>query len=223
MLDVRSLQRIPEFASLTAPALRQLAARGWERRYAAGRTLFRAGEPSPGMFLVLEGRVRVVRDGPDRRQVVHTEGPGATLAEVPLFDGGMLPATAVAVLPTRCLVFARDAIEAAIAQDARLALLLLARLSRRVRQLVQRLDRLSFLGVRARLADYLLQRTGPAARGLVALEGTQTELAEELGTVREVLVRELRFFRRRGVIRAGGRGRYEVVDEAELRRFAAGA
>jgi len=223
MLDIRSLQRIPAFAGLAPPALHELAARGIERRYAARQTLFRAGQPSPGMFLVVEGRVRVVRDGADRRQVVHTEGPGATLGEVPLFDGGALPATAVALLPTRCLVFTLGAIEAAIGRDPRLALMLLGQLSRRVRQLVLRLDRLSFQSVRARLADYLLSRTPASTRPVVLFEGTQTDLAEELGTVREVLVRELRYLRSLGVIRATGRGGYRVLDAGGLRRLVAGS
>lgn len=223
MLDIRTLQRIPSFAVLAPPALHELAARGIERRYAARQTLFRAGQPSPGMFLVVEGRVRVVRDGADRRQVVHTEGPGATLGEVPLFDGGALPATAVALLPTRCLIFTLGAIEAAIGRDPRLALLLLGQLSRRVRQLVLRLDRLSFQSVRARLADYLLSRTRSATKHVVAFDGTQTDLAEELGTVREVLVRELRYLRRHGVIRATGRGGYQVLDAAGLQRLVTGS
>lgn len=223
MLDIRTLQRIPAFAVLAPPALHELAARGIERRYAARQTLFRAGQPSPGIFLVVEGRVRVVRDGADRRQVVHTEGPGATLGEVPLFDGGALPATAVALLPTRCLIFTLGAIEAAIGRDPRLALLLLGQLSRRVRQLVLRLDRLSFQSVRARLADYLLSRTRSATKHVVAFDGTQTDLAEELGTVREVLVRELRYLRRHGVIRATGRGGYQVLDAAGLQRLVTGS
>jgi CRP-like cAMP-binding protein len=223
MLDIRTMRRIPTFAALAPPALRELAARGVERRYATRQTLFRAGHPSPGMFLVVEGRVRVVRDGADRRQVVHTEGPGATLGEVPLFDGGVLPATAVALLPTRCLVFTLGAIEAAIGQDPRLALLLLGQLSRRVRQLVLRLDRLSFQSVRARLADYLLSRSSAATKHVVSFEGTQTDLAEELGTVREVLVRELRHLRREGVIRATGRDGYQLLDAGKLRQLVAGS
>jgi CRP/FNR family transcriptional regulator, dissimilatory nitrate respiration regulator len=220
MIDVRIIQLIPEFAAIAPPALRELAARGVERRYGSRQVLFRAGRPSPGMFLVLEGRVRVVRDRADRRQVVHTEGPGATLAEVPLFDGGVLPATAVATLPTRCLVFSREAIAAAIGRDPRLALLLLAHLSRRVRHLVARLDRLSFTSVRARLADYVLQRAGETG-GQFMLEGTQTDLAQELGTVREVLVRELRYMRSHGLVCARGR-RCEVLDATALRRLADG-
>jgi CRP-like cAMP-binding protein len=223
MFDIRTMRRIPAFATLAPPAQRELAARGVERRYTTRQTLFRAGQPSPGMFLVIEGRVRVVRDGADRRQVVHTEGPGATLGEVPLFDGGVLPATAVALVPTRCLVFTLGAIEAAIAQDPRLALLLLGQLSRRVRQLVQRLDRLSFQSVRARLADYLLSRSSTTSQHVVSFEGTQTDLAEELGTVREVLVRELRYLRQQGVIRATGRGGYQLLDAGGLRRLVAGS
>jgi CRP-like cAMP-binding protein len=223
MLDIGTIRRIPAFAALSLPALHELAAHGLERRYAARDTLFRAGQASPGIFVIVDGRVRVVRDGPDRRQVVHVEGPGATLAEVPLFDGGVLPVTAVAMLPTRCLVFTLGAIEAAIGRDPRLALLLLSQLSRRVRQLVQRLDRVSFQSVRARLADYLLRRSGAATTGTIAFEGPQAELAEELGTVREVLVRELRYLRRHGVIRATGRGGYRLLDAGGLRRLAAGA
>lgn len=221
MISVRTIERIPGFDALSPAALRELAVRGLERRYQARQVLFRAGQPSPGVFLVLEGRVRVVRDGPARRQVVHTEGPGATLAEVPLFDEGLLPATAVATLPTRCLVFGRQAIAAAISRDPRFAMFLLGQLARRVRHLVARLDRLSFQSVRARLADYLLSRAGEGNGGPVALEGTQTELAQELGTVREVLVRELRYLRRHGVIRTRSRG-YEVLDGAALRRLAGG-
>jgi CRP-like cAMP-binding protein len=222
MLELESIRRIPAFAALSPPALRELAMRGHERRYSARATLFRAGQPSPGIFLIVEGRVRVVRDGPDRRQVVHVEGPGATLAEVPLFDGGVLPATAVAVMPTRCLVFTLAAIEAAIGRDPRLALLLLGQLSRRVRQLVGRLDLVSFHSVRARLAHYLLSRS-TVTTGAIAFEGPQTEVAEELGTVREVLVRELRYLRRHGVIRATGRGGYQLLDAGGLRRIVDGA
>jgi len=50
--------------------------------------------------------------------------------------------------------------------------------------------------------------------------GTQTEVAEELGTVREVLVRGLRELRDARVIAPAGRGRFRVLDAARLRRLA---
>jgi CRP/FNR family transcriptional regulator len=206
MLESGKLRRLPFFAGLRAEALRELEIRGVERRYGKHQTLFRAGTPSPGIYVVLDGLVQVVREGAGRRHVVHTEGAGATLAEIPLFAGGDLPATAVALRPTRCLLFTREAILAGIARDPELALLLLAQLAGRVRQVVERLDRLASLTVRGRLVDYLQQRAMAARGAFYRLEGTQTELAEVLGTVREVLVRELRSLHRLGVLVRTQRG-----------------
>ena len=78
------------------------------RGFKADGTLFRAGDVATGWFVILEGQVRVVRTRHGRQSVVHTEGPGGTLAEVPLFDDGTLPATAVAVVDTRCLYLPRE-------------------------------------------------------------------------------------------------------------------
>jgi len=46
---------------------------------------------------------------------------------------------------------------------------------------------------------------------------TQQQLAEELGTVREVVVRELQALRAAGLVRALGSGRFEIVDATALR------
>jgi CRP-like cAMP-binding protein len=114
-------------------------------------------------------------------------------------------------------VLTRDAIESAIATDPRLAWTLLARLAARVRTLVERVDRLALKSTKARLADLLLKH---ANDGIVMLGMTQSALAEELGTVREVVVRALRSLRERGVITSAGHGRLRIVDPAALRRAA---
>jgi GTP-sensing pleiotropic transcriptional regulator CodY len=54
-----------------------------------------------------------------------------------------------------------------------------------------------------------------------ALAATQAEAAEEMGTVREVLVRALRRFRVAGLVSSPVRGRYIVRDRAGLARIAA--
>jgi CRP-like cAMP-binding protein len=79
------------------------------------------------------------------------------------------------------------------------------------------LDRASLRPVSARLAEYLVARLDARGRSVVALGMTQQQLAEELGTVREVIVRELHALRRHDVIRAIGGGRYEVIDARALR------
>jgi CRP/FNR family transcriptional regulator, dissimilatory nitrate respiration regulator len=93
-----------------------------------------------------------------RTRVVHVEGPGATLGEVPLVAGGTYPATALATELTQCLVLDRRALTAAMAAHPELAWLLLARLAERVRHVVDRLASQAADPVIARLARYLCTR-----------------------------------------------------------------
>jgi CRP/FNR family transcriptional regulator len=217
------LAALPFGRGLPQSALEALAKRSIERRYRPRQTLFRAGETPIGIHLVLEGQVRVVREVAGRRQVLHVEDAGGTLGEVPFFSGGTYPATAIAAEPTRCLILPRDVIAGAIAAHPELAIHLLDRLSRRVRELVERLDALRFSPVATRLARQLASRMHPqGAAWIVALPLTQEQFAEEIGTVREVLVRELRTLRDGGVIASLGGGRFRVLDPDRLRELAAG-
>lgn len=221
MIPRERLRAIPFFAAFPESALQVMADRGVERRFEGAETLFRAGDTASGLMVVLEGRVRVVRQAGGRAQVVHVEAAGGTLGEVPLFAGGGYPATAIAMEPTVCAVIARESLAAAIRSSPDAAFVLLERLARRVRELVGRVDRLSLRSVSARLAEYLLSRTSARGRAAITLGMTQQQLAEELGTVREVIVRELHALRSQGVIRAIGSGRYEVLDLAVLEARAA--
>jgi CRP/FNR family transcriptional regulator len=222
MIDPASFARFPLFSRLNAAARRELSVRASIRRFSRGSTLFSAGMESRGLFLVLDGRVRVVRHAGGRRRLVHVEEAGGTLGEVPLFSGGGYPATAIAMAPTRCVVVSRDALEAALHADPSLAWSLLERLAARVRALVDRLDALQSLEVTARLASYILARRDAARREQFPLGATQAEVAEDIGTVREVLVRSLRALRRAGTIQRAGRGAIRIIDLSGLRRLARG-
>ncbi len=175
------------------------------------------------MLVVIEGEVRVIREGGGRQHVLHTEGPGGTLGEVPFYSGGAAPATAIAVVPTQCLVLSRGAIEAAIVADPAVAWVLLGRLASRVRGLVERVDRLALQSATTRLVGLLVAkvpRTSIGGEAVVSLGMSQAVLAAELGTVREVIVRALRSLRERGLISTAGRGCLRIVDVAALRRAA---
>jgi CRP-like cAMP-binding protein len=222
VVDPSDLRRLPLFAGISDAACRALAARTVQRDYATGEALFIAGQQARGLYLVVRGRVRVVRDGSGRRHVLHEEVAGGTLGEVPLFEGGGYPATAVAASQTTCLVVGRDAIGAAMRSDPELAWRFLARLAGRVRTLVERVDQLAARSVPQRLAALLVGRRleSPASDRSITLGGTQQEIAEELGTVREVVVRAVRALRDAGAIQPLGRGRYEVRDLRRLREIA---
>jgi CRP/FNR family transcriptional regulator len=220
VLEPAVLASVPIFARLAPRAQRALADRAVERRFAAGDVLYGAGSPARGLYVVLDGRVRVVRGARGRQHVVHHETAGGALGEVPLFEGGAYPATAIAAMPTRCIFVPADALRTAMTDDPRLAWTFLARLASRVRLLVDRLDALAARDVTSRLAALLLERHATAATPVFTLGATQTEIAEELGTVREVVVRALRRLRTADVIQSLGGGRYRVTDIDRLKRLA---
>jgi CRP-like cAMP-binding protein len=220
MIPAADLDGLPLLDGLAPAVRRTLAARAIEKRYATGQVLFRAGDGAKGLFVVLGGRVRIARHREGRGQVVHVEERGGTLGEIPLFTGAPYPATATALEPTRCLIFTREAVLVAIAADPELALRLLAGLAARTRELIARLDRLAFASVRQRLASFILGRAARSSGPVVSLGSTHGRIAEELGTVREVVVKELAALRAAGLIRARGAGRIEVLDAAGLERAA---
>jgi CRP/FNR family transcriptional regulator len=193
-----------------------LARRAIEVRFDADEVIFLTGSPLRGWFIVIEGTVRVVRGSRDRQHVIHTESAGGTLAEVPVIEGGTHPATAIAATATRCALVTRPALEAAIAEQPGLAFVLGSRLAARVRVLVDRLDERSASTVDTRLIEFLLRCPEDRRTGTVALGMTQLALAEELGTVREVVVRTVRALCRRGLIESVGAGRYRILDRRAL-------
>ncbi|MEP6990888.1 MAG: Crp/Fnr family transcriptional regulator [bacterium] len=202
-------------------AVRQaLLSAGTRREFATGEVLYLAGAQAVSLYLVLEGRVRLIREQHTRTVYIHDEGPGGTLGEVPLFEGTTYPATAVAAEPTRCLVIARDAILPTLRRHPELAMAMLARLAARVRLLVDKLDQTSSQSILARLAGLLVARADAARGTTFTLGGTQQQAAEEIGTVRELVVRGLRTLRDRRAIESRGGGRYVVLDDALLRRIA---
>jgi CRP-like cAMP-binding protein len=213
------LRALGGFQSLPELAATALVAHARIRSFAPEESLFREGERSHGIFVVLTGQVRVVRTSRGRRHVLHTERRGGTLGEAPFFDGEPYPATAIAWTPVDALYIDRDCIERALRTSPDVALFFLSRLAGRVRLLVDRADRLATADVGTRMCAYLLDQATRSENSIVSI--TQESLAEELGTVREVVMRTLRSLRKRRIIGTAGRGKIEILDRAALRAMAA--
>jgi CRP-like cAMP-binding protein len=228
------MQRDPQVPLLEAltPAGRDiLLGHSIERRFTTGELLWSAGDRSEGIALVLEGKVRIVRGSDGRQVVIHSGEVGDTLGEVPFFTDSVYPATAIAAEPTRCLFLTHAAVTRAMAADPELAMFFLRRLSHRVESLVDRVDQNTVSSVQKRLARFILERSqaavvasrsssGKAKRNTFSLGMTQTALAEEIGTVREVVVRALRELRQSGAIESAGDGKYRVTNLATLQQLA---
>jgi CRP/FNR family transcriptional regulator len=212
------LRQFPLFATLDAPTLHD-AARQIERwEYRSGEFIVYEGDPATGLLLVQSGRVRLSRSSADgREQVLTTVGPGAQLNAAAMFDDQPCFATARAMSLVQCLLLPRTAIVHLIRCHPDLAVALLREMSSQIRELVLLVDDLAFHSVRERMARHLLRE---AAEGTAQL--TQQELAERVGTVREIAGRALRQFAHEGLIRLA-RGQVIVINYQGLARVAEGS
>ena len=217
MIAAAELQEVPFFAALDDATLEDAARRAERRVYRSGEFVMFEGDDPPGLVFVRCGRVRLSRTGPDgREQVLSVVGSGEPVNAVPLFDGGPNPATARALTPVECFVLPRDALFDLVRRRPELAIALLRDLAAELRDLLLLVEDLAFRSVRQRMARQLLRE---AAAGDADL--TQQELAERVGTVREIAGRALRQFAHEGLIRLA-RGRVSVLDPAGLARIAEG-
>ena len=217
-LAASELRSLHGFESLTKAAATSFVTHARRRTFAAREPLFREGDEAHGIFIVLDGMVRVVRTSRGRRHVLHTEMRGGTLGEAPFFDHDPYPVSAIAWTTVVALYLDRGCVERAVRNNPEIALFFLSRLAGRVRLLLDRVDRLATASVATRMCAYLLEQAERTDGSLVAI--TQESLAEELGTVREVVMRALRSLRKRRIIASAGRGKIEIVDLPALRELA---
>ena len=208
------------FASLSESELGALAQRAVERRFAPGEMLFWEGEACAGIFLIVEGSVKIFKTSPGGREMMLAlEAAPSTVAELPLFDGGPYPASVRAVEPVVSLFINKGDFQQVCRQYPDVALKVLGVVGRRLRHLVGVVESMTFGSVTQRLARLLLDAAAQAASGQFDLPLTHQELASRLGTVREVVSRNLARFRAEGLIRVQGH-QVTIQDRPGLEREA---
>ena len=204
MDKVEQLSRVPLFSALDERELEALAARAAEKHFEPEDNLFWEGDDCQGLHLLVDGAVKILKSSPSGREMmldmVHAP---SSVAELPLFDRGAYPASVRAVRPCTTLFINRNDFYQACRQNPDLALKLLAVVGRRLRQLVYVVESITFGSVTTRLARLLLDESGEQPGATIHL--THQELASRLGTVREVVSRNLARFRVQGYVRIEGR------------------
>jgi len=183
----------------------------------AGVVLFEEATPCRGFPLVLSGDVRVARGTPGGRFIeLYRVGAGelCVVSAAALFGHSPLPAHGVTTAPSELMLLGPEAFEAwtTYAPFRRYVFGLFAD---RLADVIGLAEAVAFQRLDQRLASALL------GRGTV-IAATHQALADELGTVREMVTRLLRRFERAGWV-ALARERVELLDAPALRRLASGA
>ncbi len=217
---IEALSQIPLFAALSDGERQVLAQRAVERRFSPDEMLFWEGEPCSGIFLILEGSVKIFRTSSNGRELMLAiESAPSTVAELPLFDGGPYPASVRAVEPVNALFINKNDFYQVCRQYPDVALKVLAVVGKRLRHLVGLVESMTFGSVTQRLARLLLEAAKGSKAQAFDLPVTHQELASRLGTVREVVSRNLARFRAEGLIRMHGH-QIEILNRARLEQEA---
>ncbi len=142
------------FAPLSEAELEALAGRAVSKAFAPGELMFSAGDECAGLFIVMSGSIRVFKVSPaGREQVLAVEGPGSSVAELPVFDGGSYPASATAVRQSELLFVSRQDLRSLCLEKPEVSLKLLQIMGARLRRLVGIIEEISFATVRHRLTQ----------------------------------------------------------------------
>ena len=191
----------------------------------AGSVTHREGEKAQHLELVISGVVRVFVTAPDgRTMTVRYCRPGALIGTMSLFATGFaMPATTQALVDAELLKMSPTVASRAAERDMRVARTFLGELSERARSFIYEIPGSAFATVRQRVARHLLDlaserepdRAPDEAGDELTVPTSQQELADAVGTVREVIVRVLRELRQGGVVRTE-RDRIVIIDPARL-------
>lgn len=223
---IGALRQTKLFESLEISALEALSLRATELTLRRGEILFMAGDAAAGLYVVVEGAVRAYRVSNDgREQVIHVESSGATLAEVPVFDGGAYPSTAAAEEDSRLLFIRREEVLQLCLDHPAISLAALRLLATRLRNCAATIESLSLRDVDRRLAQLLFEEGveyGQRCRDSIDFELSLThqQIAGRIGSVREVVSRAFNRLQNNGLIQTKGR-RVLIVSEKALRQFVA--
>jgi CRP/FNR family transcriptional regulator len=210
------LERFPVFAELPAARLEALLAGAQLHRAPAGSILFDAKQPCRGFPLLLEGSVRVAKTSPSGREILLYRvepGQGCILSGGCLLGDTDYSASGIAERDVVLLSLPPALFQDLILHFEPFRRFVFGMYGERLAEVMELVEEVAFRRLDARLAQLLVHR-GPV------VQATHQKLADDLGSVREIVSRLLRSFEDRGWVKLE-RERVTVLDPRSLATLAA--
>lgn len=193
---------IPLFAGLNNEQLAYLESLAHPFTYPKNSLIITQGEHSQSLYIVIEGRLKVIASDADGRQTLLAFlNKNDFFGEMSLLDGQPRSATVMPTEPSKVLCLTLDGFEKFIERYPDTLLPMLKALALRLRTLDETIFSLSTLDVYGRVARILLQEAQETEEGLVVPRMTHQDIAEMVGSSREMVSRILKDLRDGGYIR----------------------
>ena len=191
---IKNLKTIPLFSGLPNEHLEKISSIASTSKFDKGEMIFHEGDKGNGFYMVEKGKVKVFKlSFEGKEQILHIYGPGNTFGEVPVFEGKNFPASSMALENSVILFLPRNKFVDLITKTPGLGMILLADLSKRLRDFTIQIEKLSLKEVPARLAAYILTLSKEQQNEKqVTLPISKAQLANLIGTTPETVSRILK-------------------------------
>lgn len=206
---------LPLFAELNKSSLLSLAGECTFKQLEKGNVLFLQSDPSETAYVVFHGKVSIVLNSPDGREMVINEmQEGDLFGELGILTKKSRSTSAIARTKCELLVIPSRALRKVIDSEPQLAMRLLEITAERLQMSGKRESALAFLDAQARLARLLLElEQQEQEKGYVTI--SQDELAQRTGLIRQTVAKALGKWRRAGWL-ITGRGRILILNRKAL-------
>ncbi|KAF0190412.1 MAG: putative transcriptional regulator with a cAMP binding domain Crp family [Gammaproteobacteria bacterium] len=213
----------PLFEGLAPEDLNDLVVTTRHKSVTTGQTVLRQGDPGRDMYIIVSGRVSIrIRLADDEEIAVGELTAGEAFGEIALFDEQPRTASVVTCEPCRFLLIDRDAFKAFLLIHPRVAIQLLAVMSKRLRATDDLLKDALYADVASRLAETLRNIAGAYGKNIrnglrIDVPFDDRELGRIAGVPSDVVTAQLRHWANAGLISVH-RGHLTLIKPAELAR-----
>jgi CRP/FNR family transcriptional regulator, cyclic AMP receptor protein len=214
------LASIPLLSGLDRAELARFADMTRERSYPKGSVILFEDDPGDSLFLVKNGRVKVVLIGEDGREVIlGILTVGDHFGELSLIDGHPRSAHVIAMDDAQLIVLRREDFRRRVEESPRVAWALLVEISRRLRRADEQIGSLVLLDVDGRIARLLLDAAAESGSATIEKRLTHQTIAQMIGASRETVSRAMREFQDNGLISVQRR-QISIANRTGLERLA---
>ncbi len=195
------LSKIPLFSGLDATTLDKLSSLLVKKEFKRNQTLISQGDLSRSLFLIESGRTKVFSNDEDGKQTIFAFlGAGDYCGELSLLDAEPRSASVVALEKTKTLQLSYPQFDAFLKTHPELSYSIFRALTARIREIDETICSLTSLDIYGRVIQVLLKEAQETDGKMITHRLTQQDIAEMVGSSREMVSRILTELRKGGYI-----------------------
>jgi CRP/FNR family cyclic AMP-dependent transcriptional regulator len=201
------LRNVPLFAGLDETQLKVLARMMVRTSFGRNATIICAGDPTDSLFIVINGRLKVLMSDEQGREVILSLlGPGEFFGEMGLLDDSPRSASVVTQEPCELLSITKTDFKRSLAENFDLSLMVMRGLVKRLREADRKISSLALMDVYGRVARLLLEMADDIdGEKVIVRKLSKQDIAKMIGASREMVSRVMKDLQLGGYIEVRGR------------------